>query len=174
MERTLLLSIVRVQDDSAEAIPDWLAIEEPLEIRLAFQGRVQNQAVTMRTPGNDEELALGFLFTEGIISGVADLLTADPFFFTCSENRQNTVVVALKEGIEPNLRQAEGNFYTTSSCGVCGKASIEAIRTVSHTVVHSSERETIAGIEPAFIRHLPQRLDAEQAIGVVTQRAGQL
>src|ERR1700722_5046235 len=130
MDNTFRVSIVKIAGDSMKAVPDLLAIEEPLEIRLAYGGQMQNLAVTMRTPGHDADLALGFLFTEGIIADPQDVKTVQHIFLTCSENRQNTILVTLKEGIIPDMRQADRNFYTTSSCGVCGKASIDAIRTV--------------------------------------------
>jgi FdhD protein len=153
---------------SAQAMPDLLAVEEPLEIRLAFGDKVENLAVTMRTPGHDADLALGFLFTEGIIAGAQDVKAAAPIFLPCSENRQNTILVTLNEGVVPNLRQAQRNFYTTSSCGVCGKASIEAIRTVSAFGARVPETGTCGageeGIDPAFILGMPERLAKEQAV----------
>ena len=115
---------------------DLLAIEEPLEIRLEFgdaaaHRRLQNISVTMRTPGNDAELAAGFLFTEGIIQEPGAIAGIDYTFIACAENKENVIKVSLKENIAPNLLNSERNFYTTSSCGVCGKGSINAIRTVS-------------------------------------------
>jgi FdhD protein len=113
---------------------DELAAEEPLEIRLEYgisnQREVKNISVTMRTPGNDAELAVGFLYTEGIIRSIHDIQYAT-HAFTCAENRQNVIQVSLKESIVPKLQNTDRNFYTTSSCGVCGKSSIGAIRTVS-------------------------------------------
>lgn len=165
---------------SAQSVPDLLAIEEPLEIRLAYggaeagqpgslsggavAGKMQNLAVTMRTPGHDADLALGFLFTEGIIAGGQDVEAVEHVFLPCSENRQNTIMITLKEGVVPNLRQAERNFYTTSSCGVCGKASIEAIRTVSAFGSGKFEAQEKEGIDPAFILGLPEQLAREQEV----------
>ncbi|HEV3412697.1 MAG TPA: formate dehydrogenase accessory sulfurtransferase FdhD [Puia sp.] len=164
MDNALQVSIVKIAGDSVKAVRDLLAIEEPLEIRVGFGDRVQNLAVTMRTPGQDADLALGFLFTEGIIARAADVLAVAPVFLPCSEDKQNTILVTLKEGVVPNLRQAERNFYTTSSCGVCGKASIEAIRTVGAFRAGASEAEQMAGIDPAFILGLPERLAAAQEL----------
>jgi len=162
MGNALQVSVVKLTGDSVKEAPDLLAIEEPLEIRLTFGDRLQNLAVTMRTPGHDADLALGFLYTEGIIAGAADVKAAEHVFVACSENRQNTIMVTLREGVVPNLRQAERNFYTTSSCGVCGKASIEAIRTVSR----SQPLTPRAGIsiDPALVLGLPERLAREQEI----------
>src|ERR1700754_2174215 len=181
MGNSLQVSIVKITGGPmkpAYSVPDLLAIEEPLEIRLAYggleagrsgsfsggavAGKMQNLAVTMRTPGHDADLAVGFLFTEGIIAGAQDVKAVEHVFLPCSENRQNTIMVTLKEGAVPNLRQAERNFYTTSSCGVCGKASIEAIRTVSAFQALNSQAR--AGIDPALILGLPERLAREQEI----------
>jgi FdhD protein len=108
---------------------DELVVEEPLEIELCYgkNGSTVSKAisVTMRTPGNDEELALGFLLTEGIIQYRGQVAG------TCILLTENKVVVTLHENEVPLLQKAERNFYTTSSCGVCGKTSIEAIRTTS-------------------------------------------
>jgi len=122
--------ITRISGADAEELDDQLAVEEPLEIQIAFQsaGRKERKSisVTMRTPGNDRELAAGFLFTEGIISSKSQIdgIAHSPF----DENR---VVVTFSAGFEPQLGSMERNFYTTSSCGVCGKASIDAIKTKS-------------------------------------------
>jgi FdhD protein len=109
---------------------DKLAIEEPLEIQLLY-GSKGNPAqkiisVTMRTPGNDEELTVGFLFTEGIIQSRRQVSDVKPVRFA-----DNKVLVALCENEQPILEKTERNFYTTSSCGVCGKSSIDAIKTKS-------------------------------------------
>ena len=108
---------------------DLLAVEEPMEIRLEYgpaTKRLQkNISVTMRTPGNDEELAAGFLFTEAIISSAIDIVSIT----RPKADNEGIVLVSLADNITLNTRNLERNFYTTSSCGVCGKASIEAVRT---------------------------------------------
>ena len=122
------MTIKKISADVSLDAEDELAIEEPLAIQL-MHGPQGNQiqssiSVTMRTPGNDEELALGFLFTEGIIQSgrqVKDITIID----------DNNVLVSLFEDQQPVLKNAERNFYTTSSCGVCGKSSIDAVKTVS-------------------------------------------
>lgn len=130
------LQVTRVTDSDTEDVSDAVAIEEPLEIRLEYgpagERKIQNISVTMRTPGNDAELATGFLFTEGIIKSISAIQTAEHCFIACAENRENVIQVSLSENIAPNLQNTERNFYTTSSCGVCGKGSINAIRTVSN------------------------------------------
>lgn len=134
-DSSIKLPIVRVYDNEQAHSLDSLAIEEPLEIRIGYgpagNRQVKNVSVTMRTPGNDGELASGFLFTEGIIRQREDILSADHCFIACAENKENVIQVDLKEDVMPSLNNTERNFYTTSSCGVCGKGSINAIRTVS-------------------------------------------
>jgi FdhD protein len=128
-------SITKINNSETLDTMDALAIEEPLEIRLEYGAqndrKVQNVSVTMRTPGNDAELAAGFLFTEGIVKNKEDIANIDQCFIACAENKENVIQVSLKEDVIPNLLNTERNFYTTSSCGVCGKGSINAIRTVS-------------------------------------------
>lgn len=124
------IRIQRVGDGKITNADDKVAVEEPLEIQLEYStrtGQMQKHiAVTMRTPGNDEELAAGFLFTEGIIKNRESIQEIrQP---SADENR---VLVILQENILPVLSNASRNFYSTSSCGICGKASIDAIRTVS-------------------------------------------
>jgi FdhD protein len=132
---TVKLPVTKVYSGISNDMADVLAIEEPLEIRLTYgpaSGRqTKNVSVTMRTPGHDAELAVGFLFTEGIIKQAADVIAADYTFIACAENKENVIQVSLAEGVTPDLKNTERNFYTTSSCGVCGKGSINAIRTVS-------------------------------------------
>jgi FdhD protein len=106
--------------------PDTLAVEEPMELRVG--GRAL--AVTMRTPGHDIELAHGFLLTEGVITALEDVAAArwcDSVDET-GANTYNVLDVALAAGVAPPEAGVERNFYTTSSCGVCGKASLDAVR----------------------------------------------
>lgn len=133
------LPVVKIIAHDRADTYDLLAAEEPLEIRIEFgkqgQREVRNIAVTMRTPGNDAELARGFLFTEGVMKNASDIASIQHCFIACAENKENVVQVIFKEGITPELKNTERNFYTTSSCGVCGKGSISAIRAnVSYTL----------------------------------------
>src|SRR5580693_7559898 len=132
MNASVQVPVTKINNDAFKSGMDNLAVEEPLEIRIAYNDhvttRVKSLAVTMRTPGNDEELAVGFLFTEGIISGYSVIKKTEHIFAACSENKQNVMQVSLLPEFIPNLLQSERNFYTTSSCGVCGKASINAIQ----------------------------------------------
>ena len=123
------VTIIRNKNRELKEIRDVLAIEEPLEIKLevglAEQREVYPLSVTMRTPGNDEELAIGFLFTEGLIHSATNL--AAPASIQMGEN---SILIRLNDGFDVNLAKLKRNFYTTSSCGVCGKESIEAIHQV--------------------------------------------
>ncbi len=111
---------------------DVVATEEPLEIRLSYaqpDGRRAQKSIsiTMRTPGSDEELAAGFLLTEGIIAGPAELDAIGPCGPPAANGLINVVRVDLAPGVEVDLARLERHFYTSSSCGVCGKASLEAV-----------------------------------------------
>jgi FdhD protein len=137
---------------------DAVAIEEPLEIRLEMAsegGGGKAIAVTMRTPGNDPELAVGFLHGEGIIHAAADILEVGP----CG-NDGNTVRVLLREGLAIETNRLERNFYTTSSCGLCGKASIEA---AMRSVALSRVPEGTLRIDSEMLLTLPARMREAQA-----------
>lgn len=129
------IEIVKVKDKTSFSYKDDVSVEEPLEIRVVYylldKKESKKISVTMRTPGNDTELATGFLFTEGIITENTQIKTTYSPEKECLRNSKNSIIVELKEGFVPELMKMERNFYTTSSCGVCGKASIESIKTVS-------------------------------------------
>jgi FdhD protein len=113
-----------VETGPPRAMLDDLAVEEPLEVRLAWRERdalrERTIAITMRTPGHDRELAAGFLFGEGIVRRREDIATC--------EADASVARLELAAGVEVDLRSLERNFYVTSSCGVCGKASLDAVR----------------------------------------------
>lgn len=129
MQPIVQLSVIKVTGHTASDTEDVLAMEEPLELRIEWMhhGRAMRKSisVTMRTPGNDENLATGFLYTEGIIVAPEDILSVTH----TGERTENVITVALASHVVPDIARLERNFYTTSSCGVCGKASIEAVRT---------------------------------------------
>jgi len=164
----IYLPVVKVREDEHIESSDALAIEEPLEIRLEYgpedDRKTQNVSVTMRTPGSDAELSVGFLFTEGIISKKEDILSAEHHFIACAENKENVIRVSLKADVAPNLNNTERNFYTTSSCGVCGKASINAIRTVG-TFDNRKDQNTV---EASLLYQLPDLLAHHQHIFTAT------
>ncbi|NMO54453.1 formate dehydrogenase accessory sulfurtransferase FdhD [Actinoplanes sp. TBRC 11911] len=134
--------------------PDDLAAEEPLEIRV----RKEPLAVTMRTPGQDIDLAMGFLLTEGVISAADDVVTAQLCAGTDTPNTYNVVDVVLGPDVPPPATDPTRNFYTTSSCGVCGKASIDAVRTRSRYRV-GDDPMTVAA---RTLAELPDRLRTAQ------------
>ncbi|MEV4810190.1 formate dehydrogenase accessory sulfurtransferase FdhD [Micromonospora avicenniae] len=140
--------------------PDTIAAEEPLEIRVgaAGPGRRRPLAVTMRTPGDDLDLALGFLLTEGLIRSTDDVQTAQLCAGAETPNTYNVVDVVLAPGVPEPATDPARNFYTTSSCGVCGKASIEAVRTRSLFPV----RDDPLTVPAVVLADLPDRLRASQ------------
>jgi FdhD protein len=147
----------RIDNFGLAVRPDLLAVEEPLEIRLGctVDGRRSHRglSITMRTPGHDRELAVGFLFTEGIVTVPEQIIDVR----ACGAS--NVVRVDLGPEVAVDLARLERHFYTASSCGVCGKASLEAVR------VRSSHRpaEGRPAVEAAVIHRLPEILRAEQA-----------
>jgi FdhD protein len=153
----------RVRGANFTAEDDILAVEEPLEIRLGFSenGKFTHRAVsiTMRTPGNDFELAAAFLFTEGIVKSPADVQRI-MHCGTLKTSQTNTVRVDLQTDVAVNLKQLERHFYTTSSCGVCGKTSIEALSTGAKKL---SKNDSFV-LEPAVIHSLPEIARAAQDV----------
>ncbi|MDF2515011.1 MAG: sulfurtransferase FdhD [Sphingobacterium sp.] len=129
------IDLVKVSDRSQERISDCISVEEPLEIRIQTTvGGItahKNISVTMRTPGHDAELATGFLFTEGLISEAGQIKSVDHVDALCTRNSHNIILVELCDGFAPETNSLDRNFYSSSSCGVCGKGSIGAIKTVS-------------------------------------------
>lgn len=147
---------------------DALVVEEPLEIRVAGSPLT----VTMRTPGHDIELAAGFLVSEGVIAAAADFRSAihcggpgtgaPPIAGTgrAPENTYNVLDIALAPGVEPPSTDITRNFYMTSSCGVCGKASIDSIAAVSRYDV-GADAATVAA---ARLLGFPDALRAGQTV----------
>lgn len=161
---------VTVADGGAEVLrtrADALATEEPLEIRIvragdAPGGRVRpgaatRVAVTMRTPGADFELAAGFLFSEGLLAAREEVAAIS--YCAEAEQRYNVVNVVLAPGVEIDPSLLSRNFYATSSCGVCGKASIEAALGPACAVIRSP-----LAVSPETLLGLPGTLRASQAV----------
>ena len=154
--------VQHVTADDAVARPETLVVEEPLEIRV-------NGApitVTMRTPGSDVELAQGFLLTEGVITRRADVLTAryckgaESDEAGLSQNTYNVLDVTLAQDVGVPDVDVTRNFYTTSSCGVCGKASLEAVRLTSR----HAPGDDPATVSAETLSALPQRLREAQKV----------
>jgi FdhD protein len=144
-----------------EESPDLLAVEEPLEIRLGFPDKTHRAiSITMRTPGNDDELAAGFLFTEGIVDSPSQIERIKHCGVKANTSIENTIRVDLSDDTGVELKRLERHFYTTSSCGVCGKSSIEALRTNKNPFELNGDMTIAADV----IRDLPQRLRAVQDV----------
>lgn len=146
----------RVEEAKAAELSDELAVEDPLEIRLAFDrdGRRVRRgvSVTMRTPGHDRELAIGFLIGEGIIESREQVASVEDW------GPGNVVRVELRPGVDVDIEHLERHFFATSSCGVCGKASLEGVH-VSPRSGPISGRPTV---EAEVVRRLPAALRAAQ------------
>jgi FdhD protein len=150
--------VVRITPDGRTTRPDTLAAEEPMELRVGGTPL----SVTMRTPGHDVELAHGFLLTEGVITGLDDVVSARycDSVDDSGRNTYNVLDVALAASVAPPSASVERNFYTTSSCGVCGKASLDAVRTKTAFPVLDGDLR----ISAATISALPDRLRAAQKV----------
>lgn len=127
------VTILKVSGEVVQEQPDLLAVEEPLEIRLGYglpdDRRQRTVAVTMRTPGHDPELALGFLYTENIIQQAVDVVSVRHCVSDASKTG-NVLRVELQPTVTVDWQSLERNSYTASSCGICGKTSIEAVQSV--------------------------------------------
>ena len=162
-ERT---TVRRVHGTEATASTDLLAAEQPLELRLAHgptgQRQQQTLALTMRTPGHDAELAAGFLLSEGIIQIASDLLALAPAPDPRRpEERHNVLLAELAPGVAVDLGRLERHFYTSSSCGVCGKTSIAAVQAVSCPALPPAGNPVVAA---TVVHALPARQRAAQAV----------
>lgn len=129
------ITISKIRGASQESRSDLVAVEEPLEIRLGYEtpeGRAETSiSVTMRTPGADAELASGFLFTESIIRDKSDIALIKPCGPPAPDSGNTNVIrVELEPEVGVDLGRLQRHFYTTSSCGVCGKTSLDALRAV--------------------------------------------
>ena len=162
---TTRLPVGRVTPEGVTHDDDTLAVEEPMEIRVEHGPEGQRErrslSVTMRTPGHDFDLATGFLLTEGIVDGPGGIddikYTGDP-----PEGRSisNIVLVTLSPEIDLDVRQLERHFFTTSSCGVCGKASLDTIRIRSAPIPDPGQPR----ITERLVPELPDRLRTAQTV----------
>lgn len=140
--------IGKVEGQTSSRADDLLAVEEPLEIRLGQQ----SLSITMRTPGNDVELAAGFLFSEGIVRDISQIRSIE-------NTPQNVVVVDLDQQSAAPV-QPRRNFLMTSACGVCGKASLEDLEANACPVLPADNIQ----IEPDVLHRLPDRLREAQSV----------
>lgn len=152
--------VLALDNGEAREIVDDLATEEPLEIRLVAGNELRSVAVTMRTPGNDFELAAGFLFNEGIvgcrgdIAGISYCVDRE----MSEEQRYNVVNVEIASGALPDLERLERHFTMSSACGVCGKASIESLAT------RAAPLDDDVRVTPDFITSLPGKMSDAQRV----------
>jgi len=150
MKRNILtVPIQRVDHGSPKSAQDLVAVEDPLQIRLGDR----NVSITMRTPGQDGELAAGFLFTEGILTQPGQIESV-------SEDGRGTITLTPDADAEIDWAHLSRNFYVTSSCGVCGKASIDALRSAGCRTVPRDEFR----IEARTLASIPEKLRASQPV----------
>jgi FdhD protein len=156
-------SVIRVQSGSWTEGDDVLAAEEPMEIRLLTEAdqwtTAQSIAITMRTPGDDFELATGFLHGEAIIGSREDVLDVSYCLDETEEQRLNIVTVTLRPGLAVDLSRLDRHFYTTSSCGVCGKAALDALDMQGYAPVPNGPQ-----VRAEVIRALPETLRRKQEV----------
>jgi FdhD protein len=164
-KRSLTWTIQKVDTTDSRSISDQLALEEPLEIQIAYGApearKVKTVAITMRTPGHDRELAAGFLIGEGLLRSldqVEAVHSTGPRHG--EEGWQHGVRVTLRPEVTIDLTRLERNFYTTSSCGVCGKTSMEALELNFFPPLPAPAWQ----IDAAMVCSLPALLRAAQSI----------
>ncbi|MFH5834033.1 formate dehydrogenase accessory sulfurtransferase FdhD [Halalkalibaculum sp. DA384] len=159
-----VVSVDRVKGETCDQVDDLVAVEEPLQIRLQFkqQGQWQEEslAVTMRTPGNDFELAAGFLLAENVITGLDDIHTIRHCHTVKEEEQGNVVIVKLASQVSFDMQNLERHFMTTSSCGVCGKSAIDAI-TCNHGSLNQKSSQKV---DIQTIQRLNDVLEKEQTV----------
>jgi FdhD protein len=160
-DRRTVTRIALDQPGTSTRRVDTLAGEEPLEIRVGHGGGGHTPlAVTMRTPGDDLELAMGFLFTEGVIAAAEDVVTAQLCAGTDEPNTYNVVNVTLAPHVTEPEPEVSRRFFTTSACGVCGKASIDAVRVRSRFDVAADP----STVDASVLATLPGALRSAQKI----------
>ncbi len=160
MKSTKSITVWNVNQNNKKQKEDLLAIEEPVEIRLEIKGVSKSISITMRTPGHDFELAVGFLFTEGLIQDRSQIEKIEHPKSWNPELEGNIVSIKLADHIEIDLKKLERHFYTSSSCGVCGKASIDAVKASGLKKLPSEDFL----FPQQMIHQLPEQLRKEQNV----------
>lgn len=161
--------IVRISDGIIQRITDQLAIEEPLEIVARIQTRdntlLKNISVTMRTPGQDEYLTAGFLFTEGIVDRKTDILHINNLTVCAGDEFNNeTIIVDINPSLAHRIIDLERHFFASSSCGVCGKASIDLVTSEARYI----PKRVGDILLPELLNALPDRLRDHQKLFTMT------
>ena len=128
-------NISKLKNSKLEEIKDAVSVEEPLEMRLKFKKNnkwhTENVSITMRTPGNDEDLIKGFLFNERIVENIKDIEIVEHIGEVSGDyNLQNIIVATINKKDNLEIGKLKRNFVTNSSCGVCGKTSLDAIQII--------------------------------------------
>lgn len=159
------VQILKYQDGQFSLRTDHLATEEPLEIQLSFgpseQRTQRSLAITMRTPGQDFDLVYGFLFTEGIIHRRNDVIQMRyPGNQLDPEAQENIVLVELHPHINFDFERLKRHFYTSSSCGICGKTSLEMVQPHAHFLLDPLNPQ----VTPSILLRLPQLLLPQQSL----------
>lgn len=162
------ITINKVTERNYSTVEDCVAVEEPLEIQLisstAGGSAAKTLSITMRTPGADEELALGFLLTEGIIRDAGQVVSVQHTGPVTDDGLRNTIRVELRDDVDITMEKLERHFYTTSSCGVCGKTSLDAL--------YVSGQTSLARHKTVFCREvltaLPDRVRLQQPLFATT------
>lgn len=160
-EKQQYIDLQRFENGQLTKITDAVSVEEPLEIRVEYgpegSRNTKSLSITMRTPGNDDELSVGFLYTEGIINNKKDILSAK-HVQTLPGISSNYILVSLSPDLQFNPSQLQRNFYTTSSCGVCGKSSLDSVK----TQMPEKSGKKIQKLSPELILSLPKTLREQQ------------
>lgn len=162
---SLAIDIDKVSGDGKVSLRDEVAVEEPLEIQLvtgdASGAAAKSVSITMRTPGHDAELALGFLFSEGIITNETWIASIDAVGEPDPESGvRNVIRIGLNADEAIDLARLERHFYTTSSCGVCGKASLDALRVTGQQSLKHADTRFARNVLTA----MPERLRQQQQV----------
>jgi FdhD protein len=150
-----LTQVTEWEDGKSRRKEDFLAAEEPLEIRIGEDPL----SVTMRTPGHDLELAAGFLLTEGLIQRRAQIVALEADAGTVAGNRGNAVMAKLAPEAAPDFEKMRRHFFAASSCGICGKASIDSVRARTLVAPNPDFR-----LDPEVLVRLPEKLRESQAV----------
>lgn len=149
------IPVHKIDGAAISSAQDFLAVEEPLEIRLIIANQPRSLSITMRTPGHDFDLAIGFLFTENIIQSAAQIADIQ----LCGQ-QNNVVKITLADNVKIDFDRLQRHFYTSSSCGVCGKTSIEALQATTCAVLPKNNFQFAS----ATIHALPTQLRAAQSV----------
>ena len=162
---TRSIAVQKIRDSAVQAMEDLVAVEEPLEIRLAWgrgaERQQQSLAITMRTPGEDGDLALGFLYTEGLVTRKEEIVSLKfPAQLLSGAAQENVIQVELAPGTFLDLQKLSRHFYTSSSCGVCGKASLELVQ----QTIHFGLRKEAPKVALEVLYALPSRLRIAQSL----------